>query len=927
MKLALRLSFLLFIATQWYLGSTLNANTPDKVDSLKMRLAEVSGSLKLPIYVELIASLRNMDPGEGIKYGKEALILTESSNDFVLKAKLLNELGVCYKKLNVTEKALQLHLESLSLFEKMNDSTGISYTLANIGNIYHQYGQFDKALDYHFRSLFLKEYLHNEPQIAYSQNAIGMVLVDMGDYTRAMDFFISAMAIYKKRHIELDLANVYSNLGKVMVKTDRTSEAKTYMEKAKDIYIKTENEYGESLVLNNLAEIDISENALVEALKKLDRSEELAIKLKNIAVLHYNYKLRKEVFQKQGKYKEAFLIAEKGTELKDSLVNERRNYEIEELQIKYETQKLDAENEILKLRIKQQSYKIRYIFSGGIILVLFITAFFILGLFLRKKKAADMLKSLNLTLEQRVDERTEELNQQIKEKQIAYNSLKQSEERLKVINDTSPFGIAVTDTEGRIIFLNQRLSETTGINSDEFTDSSWLRHILLEDRKNIESYWQNAHKYQGSLPELKFRLRNTNKIEWIRMKGAPMSDDNAFAGLVVMMENITESKKFEQDLIVSKNKAEESDLLKSAFLANMSHEIRTPMNAILGFSDLLSSDEYTAEEKTEFVSMIRSSGKILLNLINDIIDISKIEAGELKIQHSTFKVVNVLDEQYQNFRQQLNQNGKKDVRLIFSGRNEILDYEITTDKHRLTQILTNLLSNASKFTLKGQIEFGMIHVGQDLEFFVKDSGIGIPESKLEIIFQRFRQADDSHTRIFGGTGLGLAITKNLAQLLGGNIWVESVENTGTAFYFTIPASGQFFNQADVYPNFNHKTVLIAEDVDANFTLLNGMVRYTKANVLHASNGLIAVDMAIEQQPDVILMDIQMPEMDGIKALQQLKKRQFKKPIIAISAFAQSDDEERFLKMGFDSYLSKPLSTEKVMAILRLFLDEKTPQIK
>ena len=927
MKLALRSGIFFFIAIQLCFGLSVHADTPTKVDSLKNRLAEVYGIEKLQVYVALIANLRNIDPVISVKYGKEALLLADSLDHKPLKAKILNEQGVCYKKLNITEKALQLHLESLHLFENMNDSIGIAYTLANIGNVYHQYGELEKALDYHFRALFLKEYLNDEPQIAYSQNAIGMILSEMEENTRALDFFISAMAIFKKHNKVLELANVYSNIGKVMIRTDRIEEAKSYFNKAYEVYVATKTEYGEALVLNNLAELDFKNNAFEEAIKKLDRSGEIARALNNLEILHFNYKLRKEIYKRQNKFKEAVVLAEKAAELKDSLVSERRNYEIEELQVKYETQKIDSENVILKLKIKEQSYKLQYTIAGAFILILFLVAFFILRLFLRKKKAADMLTELNQSLEQRVEERTKELNQLIKEKQIAYNSLKQSEERLNVINDTSPYGIAVTNAEGKIVFLNQRLTETTGLIGNDFTDSSWIGYILHEDRKNVESYWQNAHKYQGNLPELKFRLRNANNFRWIKMKGAPMRDDNNFVGLVVVFENITESEKFEHDLIIAKNKAEESDLLKSAFLANMSHEIRTPMNAILGFSDLLSSDEYSSEEKIEFVDMIRSSGKILLNLINDIIDISKIEAGELKIQHTTFKVVNVLDEQYQNFRQQLNHNGKKNVRLIFSGRNEILNSEITTDKHRLTQILTNLLSNASKFTLKGQIEFGMIQVGKEYEFFVKDTGIGIPEAKLEIIFQRFRQADDSHTRIYGGTGLGLAITKNLTQLLGGNIWVESVENKGTAFYFTLPANELGSQHEGFYPDFSSKTILIAEDVGANFTLLNGMLRYTNVNVLHADNGLITVDMALEAQPDLILMDIQMPELDGIKAFQQLKKRQFKKPIVAISAFAQSEDEERFLRLGFDSYLSKPLSIEKVMAVLRLFLEDKTQQKK
>lgn len=895
------------------------ADTPMKVDSLKLRLDQESGPEKLFTYLSLISSIRNIDPASGINYAKEALTLANSIGNQSIKAKILNEQGVCYKKLNIPEKALQLHLESLNIFESLSDSVGIAFTLANIGNVYHQFNELEKALDYHFRSLFLKEYLNNQPQIAYSQNAIGMVLADMGDYTRALDFYISAMAIRKKYNQMLDLANVYANIGKVMMKLSRPEEAIDYLEKALEVYVLTNNEYGQSLVLNQMAELHVSGNQIPIALEKLHKAEKIALKLKNNSVLHYNYKLQKEIYKKLKDSEKALYYAENTSSLKDSLFTERRNYEIQELQVRYETQRLDSENEILKLKLTEQTYRIRYIISGAFIILLVITGFFIFRMYLRKKKNEESLKLANLTLEHKVEERTIQLNEQIKEKQVAYNSLKQSQEHLKVINDTSPFGIAVTNSDGRIILFNQRLSESTGINGTEFTDSTWLRHIIHEDRKNVESYWQNAHKYQGSLPDLNFRVRDANTIRWLRIKGAPMKDDNGFMGLVVVMENITESKKFEQDLIKAKNKAEESDLLKSAFLANMSHEIRTPMNAILGFSDLLSSDDYTNEEKLDFIEMIRSSGKLLLNLINDIIDISKIEAGELKIQHTTFKIAPTLDELFYTFRQQLDQLGKSEVKLILSGREAVNDLEITTDKLRLVQILTNLLSNASKFTQTGQIEFGMIHIGEKLEFFVKDTGIGIPESKLDVIFERFRQADDSHTRVFGGTGLGLAITKNLTQLLGGSIWVESVQNKGAVFYFTLPAHGVASIKDQFYPDYSNKTILIAEDVETNFFLMNGMLRYTKTNVLHASNGLIAVDMALEMQPDLIFMDIQMPELDGLDALKQLKKKNFKQPIIAISAFALSDEGDKFLKLGFDSYLSKPLSIEKVIGVMKLFL--------
>jgi len=903
------------------------SDTPHIVDSLRTVLEKQEGLQKLYTYQRLIASIRNIDPAQGINLSKKALALADSLEAPLLKAKIINEQGVCYRKLNIPENSLKLHLDALEIFESLGDSSGISYTLANIGNVYHLYREFDKALDFHFRSLYLKEYLKDETQVAYSQNAIGMVLADMEEYARALDFYISAMAIREKNNEKLEAANVYANIGKVMVKLSRFDDAIKFLNKALGVYIETNNEFGQSLVLNQMAELLYQRGDMEEAMQMLKGAEKIAVEQGNISVLHFNYKLQKDVHKKRGQFEEALKLAEKASLYKDSLFSERRNYEMSELQVRYETRQLDSENEILKLQLKEQDFRFKYLLLGSFSIILFLTIGFLIWLFFQNRKKALVLEELNLSLEKHVDERTEELKVKSEALQMAFNSLKQSEEKFRIISETSPFGIAVTDKNGKIIFCNHRLPLTSGLDASEFESGIWMQHILFEDRQLIERLWQSGHAFEKPLPDTSFRIRIENEIRWMRLKGGPMADDHGFLGLVVVMENITESKKFEQTLIKAKNKAEESDKIKSAFLANMSHEIRTPMNAILGFSDLLSSDEYTEEEKIEFVDMIRSSGKLLLNLINDIIDISKIEAGELKIHQSTFPLQPQLDELYYTFRQQLDLAGKSNVKLILSQRESFDGEEITTDKLRLHQIMTNLLSNAVKFTNEGQIEFGAIRVSNKFEFFVKDTGIGIPESKLDVIFERFRQADDSHTRLYGGTGLGLAITKNLTFLLGGDIWVESVQNKGTAFYLTLQAENKDGNHTDKsLPDYTNKTILVAEDVDTNFQLIHNMLKRSNINVLHAVNGLIALDMAIEHNPDLILMDIQMPDVDGREALLQLRDRNFNNPVIAITAFALAGEGESYLDFGFDSYLSKPLGIDKLYGMLSLFLNHENQEV-
>ncbi len=908
-----------FVATlSLLLPASLRANAPNTIDSLKTALDNTNYAEKIKTYIELIKALRNIDPAAGIHYAKEAYKLPNIDGYVLLKAQLINEEGVCYRKLNLSEKALELHFQALKVFEEKNDSMGMAFSFANIGQVYQQIGEYDKSLDNHFKSLYLKEHLKDESQIAYSQNAIGNVLLDKKEYRRALDFFISSMAIRKKQNDKERLADVYANIGKVMTLLNRYADAQYYLELSLASTNDVENAFGHAVALNQLANIFVTQKQYDKALQYLQRAEAIGLSMDNKAILNYNYKLQKECYKILNKPEKALYYAEEGARMRDSLFTERRYHELAELQVKYETQKLDSENEILRLRLSQSSYQIKYVVGGAVITILLIILFVFYYRLTINAKNKKKLEELNQNLEAKVNERTLQLTHEIVEKQNAFNSLKENQQYLKGIYETSPFGIAVTHKEGKITQTNHQLSAATKIADNDFMDSSWFRHILIDDRKKVEQAWQKAHKTGNTIDNLIFRTRTNNLIQWIHLKGAPFFIDEQFSGMVVVMENITENKVFENELINAKNKAEESDHLKSAFLANMSHEIRTPMNAILGFSDLLSSKEYDESEKQEFINIIRSSGKVLLNLINDIIDISKIEAGELKIQNTQFNLNHLLNELNQTFKQQLSSGEKNKIRLIFNSTHAIENCDFYSDRLRLHQIFTNLLSNSLKFTQSGEIEFGLIPIGEYYQFFVKDTGIGIPEEKLDLIFQRFRQADDSHTRIFGGTGLGLAITRSLIQLLGGSIWVESVVGKGSAFYFTLPAP-------DVLPKvespmLDQKTILIVEDVKYNFDLMQRMFQHSNATILHAANGLIAIDMALEYKPDFILMDIQMPEKDGIETMKEIKKHLPKQPIIAVSAFALSEDSEKFTRLGFDAYLSKPVSMNKLMEAVKLFVN-------
>ncbi len=924
--------FLLFLLLAVQISVIAQADSYLLADSLRNQLKQTEGISKLNTYKALIKSLRNIDPASGIEFAREALPLAKATGAKKLMAEIRNEEAVCYRKLHIYEKAFSLHLESLQDFKEMQDSIGIAFTLANIGQVYFFYNDYEQAIKYHTDALVIKEFLNNEPQIAYSQNALGTVFLEMGNYARALDFFIAAMSIYEKYDLPAETANTKANLAKVMFKLKRYDDAMQYLREVEDVYLRANADFGLSSVYNQMAEYLFEQQKLDEAESYLDKAQQLAEKLNERNVLLFNFLLRQKIAQKKLDYKSAHEYLARAAVLKDSLINERRHHEMTEIRIRYETRKLDDENEILKLQLSQQSLRIRYIIFALIAAISLLIIFALYTVVRRNKRKSRLLEMTNRELEDRVQERTQELKKQMETLDTTFQSLKQSEEKFRKISETSPFGIAVTNAHGKIVFINQNLPEILGLSQQILKDGLWFRHILLEDRNKMDILWQNAHNAKEGIFETDFRLRIDQEIRYIHFKAATMFNEESFAGIVSVFENVTHRKNFENELVEAKNKAEDSDRLKSAFLANMSHEIRTPMNAILGFSDLLSTDEYSSEEKMEFIEMIKSSGRLLLNLINDIIDISKIEAGELKIQPSEFKLQELMDEMLQAFKQQMDRNGKSQVKLILSNREELQNTSITTDRLRLQQVLTNLLSNAMKFTREGEIEFGVLNISNSFEFFVKDTGIGIPEQKLEVVFERFRQADDSHTRLFGGTGLGLAITKHLIELLEGKIWVESQEGKGTAFYFTLPVSTkepEFVSSAandnkTSLPNFKGKTILVAEDVDTNYYLIKTMLNKLDITVLHASNGLIALDLAVEHKPDLVIMDIQMPEMDGIEAFKQIRHQKLTMPVIAVTAYALMGEEQQYLNIGFDAYLSKPLSMTKLVDLLGVFFQpEKT----
>jgi len=398
-----------------------------------------------------------------------------------------------------------------------------------------------------------------------------------------------------------------------------------------------------------------------------------------------------------------------------------------------------------------------------------------------------------------------------------------------------------------------------------------------------------------------------------------------------MIANAIERRKVEQELMNAKEKAVESDKLKTAFLSSMSHEIRTPMNHILGFIELLKDPGLSEKEKKEFMAIVKSSGNLLLRLIDDIIDIAKLESGQLVINQVDLQLNKFVDDLYLAFSEQLKSIGKGRIEFRIEKPINPVAETIKTDPLRLQQVVSNLLSNALKFTQDGTIKFGFtLEQDNKLHFYIEDTGIGIPPEKHLEIFERFRQLDSSYAREYSGTGLGLAISKGLVELMKGEIGLESQPGKGSRFFFTIPYSpvSKVPELSDIRIsgaselNFAGKTILIVEDDEINFRFLEIVIHKTKAKVLRALTGREAIDISLQQDISLVLMDIQIPILDGYIATREIKKVKPDLPIIAQTAHALAEEKTRCLESGADEYLSKPINRRDLLIKMALFLKDK-----
>lgn len=507
---------------------------------------------------------------------------------------------------------------------------------------------------------------------------------------------------------------------------------------------------------------------------------------------------------------------------------------------------------------------------------------------------------------------------------------KQAEELVLKLSSTveqSPISIFITDLNGVIEYVNPYIPKLTGYSYEELIGNKpKIFNSGVHSKVFYKKLWDTilaGKKWEGEICNKK----KNGELFWENVIISPLkSEKGEIINFINISEDITERKRIIEELIHAKEKAEESDKLKTAFINNISHEIRTPLNGILGFGQFWADSKLSKKERKKYFSVVKQSSNRLMQTVGDYMDIAMIVSGTLGVHKKEFQIKPLLDEIVEYTKLRCSEK-TVDLELVVPPNSDLL--RLDSDQELIKKIIKNLINNAIKFTDEGKITIGYHLIEGYLEFFVQDTGRGIKLDKLQTVFETFAQEDSSMTRGYEGSGLGLAIAKGFVTSLNGDIWVTSNNGKGSVFYFTIPYNSNnltALNETKLPTDLNKPKgdnkplVLVAEDDENNFLFIEALLEKVGCDYLHAINGKEAVEIC-KKDIDIsfVLMDIKMPIMNGLKAMKFIKEFRPNLPIIAITAYSLTGDEQKYLEAGFDGYYAKPIKKEILDKLIERYI--------
>lgn len=492
----------------------------------------------------------------------------------------------------------------------------------------------------------------------------------------------------------------------------------------------------------------------------------------------------------------------------------------------------------------------------------------------------------------------------------------ENEYKFRALFEQSTDGVFITDSSGNYLEANESGYKMLGYSWEEITTKN-IRDIILKENLQENPIHLTEMRSGKVVSTERLLVRKDGSVFPAEVSGIMFTDGRMQA----IVRDISERRKFENDLILAKEKAEENDRLKTAFLHNMSHEIRTPLNAIMGFADLLPEYFNDPERLKRFTEIIKQRGNDLIDLIDDILDVSRIESGVLTLSPEPCNLSDFFNDLEHEFIEYQSRANKTDIDFKFQISDKLQGLVVEIDSSKIKQILTNLVGNAFKFTAAGRVEIGCHpEEGGMLSFYVSDTGIGIAKELHNSIFSRFFQAEHHNAQVYGGTGLGLSIVSGLVQIMGGNIWLDSEIGKGSTFYFTVPFRNviSYHNETEAPDKESadqpsEMSVLIVEDDFYNAEYLKEVLSDTGFSIFHTSTGLQAIELCSSREIDLILMDIRLPDMTGYEATSRIKQIHPEIKIIAQTAYALPGEKEKALESGCVDYISKPIRRDLLLS--------------
>ncbi len=924
------------------------AQNLERRDSLENCIKEARSEIdKVNALVMLSSDLIQFDVKKAEEYATEAIRLSRKIKSSRTEAEALLNLSKIYRtQRNSLQPALDKTILAVRIFEKINDKSGLAKAYFELGYINKQISNYQKAIDNFSKSLKLFKEIDKESNVAACEMVLGhvnvekaLIVKDTLYYQKASILYNTALNYYKKIKDDkkitvslLNIANLYLEYNKMFPLDRYVSKSLDYsfqslkMSKSlndktlisfnllnigeakfqKKNFIIAQDYYSQAYkIAKEIGNIDLILTSLQASItcykeaKLYDKALQLSKEYIEIAesgsyngFLKDHYALLTEINLKQNNYQEAYKNRLLFESYSDSVLNEEKATALIKFQIEFESENKDKEigllnknQELQEIKLKQQTTTRNYLIGGVILTLLLLLVIY--NRFIVKTKANKIIEEKNKELE-----------------------------KLSIVARETANGVMITDADGNIEWFNEGFSKLFAWNSiEEYKEKKGTNIFHVSGNKNIINIIKEAIHQKKSITYENFMFTRDKEELWIQTTLTPIFDSNRQLKKMVFVEtDVSELKK-------AKETAEQYLEIQEQFLANTSHEIRTPMNGVIGMTRQLLETPLSREQR-EYLKAINDSSNNLMHVVNDILDISKIRAGKIMFEQTEFR----LGELFKSLEFTLRNRAEEKNIYLKSEIDDNISPVLLGDPIRLNQILLNLLGNAIKFTDSGGVTFSAKKTKQDeniifIEFCVTDTGIGIEKDKLDYIFESFAQAETHTTRKYGGTGLGLSICKSLVEQQGGFISIDSEVNKGSSFYFTLAFEegdsswkGSVSQQIEGIPanvNLSGIHVLYVDDNQINQHVALFELDKWKVQTDVANNAFEAFEKLKNKDYDVILMDISMPEMDGLEATIYIRKnfQEAKQhiPIIAMTASALAGEKEKCFSAGMDDYISKPFN--------------------